>query len=186
MTVVSKSPESFHREGCGEVDPEFRRLADGIHIDSEATRLTPKWSILLFPEFPWLHDRSDSMPTAYEIDKQRRLVISTGLEPLTLADALAHQDELARDADFDASFSQILDLTRVTMINLGANDIRRLAQKTIFSPESRRAIIVSSDLVYGLGRMYEILREIAGGDGIRVFRDFDEALDWVLSKNLTA
>jgi len=34
--------------------------------------------------------------------------------------------------------------------------------------------------------MYEILREIAGGDGIRVFRDFDEALDWILSKNLTA
>ncbi len=109
MTVVSKSPESFHREGCGEVDPEFRRLPDGIHIDSD-----------------------------------------------------------------------------VTMINLGANDIRRLAQKTIFSPGSRRAIIVSSDLVYGLGRMYEILREIAGGGGIRVFRDFDEALDWVLSKNLTA
>src|SRR5260370_379170 len=88
---------------------------------------------------PPLH-RRHSVPTAYEINKQRRLVISTGLEPLTLADALAHQDKLARDPDFDPSFSQILDLTRVTLINLQANDIRRLAQKTIFSPESRRAI----------------------------------------------
>jgi hypothetical protein len=30
--------------------------------------------------------------------------------------------------------------------------------------------------------MFEILREAAGEHGIRVFRNLDEALDWVLSK----
>ena len=123
------------------------------------------------------------MPATYEIDKQRRLVITTGLGRVTLAEALAHQEQLRKDPDFDPSFSQIMDLTRITDFALEADDIRRLAQKTIFSRESRRAIVASSDLVYGLGRMYEILREIAGGDGIRVFRNLDAALDWIFSKN---
>jgi len=79
-----------------------------------------------------------------------------------LADALAHQEKLRKDQDFDPSFSQIMDLTQVIEFALEANDIRRIAQTTIFSRESRRAIIASSDLVYGFGRMFEILREIAG------------------------
>jgi hypothetical protein len=126
------------------------------------------------------------MPATYEIDKQRRLVISTGSDQLTLADALAHQDRLLKDPDFDPSFSQIMDLTRATLSGLGADDIRKIAERNIFSAESHRAIVVSSTLVYGFGRMFEMLRETAGENGIRVFRDLDEAVDWILSKSLTA
>jgi hypothetical protein len=122
----------------------------------------------------------------YEIDKQRGLVISTCLGTLTFADLLAHQDKLLKDADFDPSFSQIMDFTRVTSVDLEPSDIRRLAQRNIFSPESRRAIAAPSDLTYGFGRMFEILREGAGESGIRVFRDLDEAVDWILSKSTTA
>lgn len=126
------------------------------------------------------------MPATYEIDKQRRLVISTCLDPLTLADGLAHQEKLLKDPDFDPSFAQLLDCTRVTFSGFAANDIRRLAERNIFSARSRRAIVVSSTLVYGFGRMFEILREIAGEKGIRVFRDMDEAVDWIVSKGMTA
>ncbi len=126
------------------------------------------------------------MPATYAIDKQRRLVITMGSGRITLADALAHQEKLRKDQDFDPSFSQIMDLTQVIEFALEANDTRRIAQTTIFSRESRRAIIASSDLVYGFGRMFEILREIAGENGIRVFRDVDEALDWILPKSTSA
>ncbi|HEY6269947.1 MAG TPA: hypothetical protein VIX11_16730 [Candidatus Acidoferrum sp.] len=126
------------------------------------------------------------MPATYEIDKKRRLVITTGLDQLTLADALAHQERLLKDPDFDPRFSQIMDLTRVSFSGFGADDIRKVAERNIFSSESRRAIVVSSTLVYGFGRMFEILREIAGEKGIRVFRDIDEAVDWILSERMTA
>jgi len=126
------------------------------------------------------------MPASYEIDKQRRLVISTISDPATVADALAHQEKLLKDEDFDPSFSQIIDCTHFTGASLEANDIRKLAEKTVFSSESRRAIVASSNLVYGLGRMFEILRETAGENGIRVFRDLDEAVDWILSKSIDA
>jgi hypothetical protein len=119
------------------------------------------------------------------IDKERRVVMSTGSGTFTLPEALRHQDSLLQDPDFDPSFSQIVDLTHVTRFDVEPNDIRKLAQRTIFSNESRRAIIVNTDLAYGYGRMFELLRENFGEMGVRVFRTLEEALDWVLSKDMS-
>ena len=126
------------------------------------------------------------MPVSYKIDKQRRLIITTCLEQVTLAEGLAHQDKLLKDPDFDHSFSQLMDCTRVNFSGFAGNDIRKLAERNVFSAQSRRAIVVSSNLDYGFGRMFEMLRESAGEHGIRIFRDLDEAVDWLLSKTMTA
>ena len=124
------------------------------------------------------------MPVSYEIDKQRRLVIATLTDPVTAADALASQEKLLKDPDFDPSFSQIVDCTRYTASGMEASDVRRLAERSVFSPESRRAFVVPNNLAFGFGRMFEMLREGAGENGIRVCRELDEAVDWVLSKSL--
>ena len=126
------------------------------------------------------------MPTFYKIDKERRLVMSTGSGVFTLADAVSHMDKLSKDPDFDPSFSQISDFTHVTQIELSGDDIRRLAQRTIFSPHSRRAFITPNETVFGLGRMFEILRGLEGEKGIRIFRTLEEALDWVFPKGASA
>ena len=126
------------------------------------------------------------MPATFAIDKQRQLVISTGLDPLTAADLLSHQEKLLRDPEFNPTFSQIMDLTRVTVFELTAGDVRMLAQKTVFSPRSRRAIVAANNVGYGLSRMFEMHRESFGENGIHVFRNLDEAVDWILSENETA
>jgi hypothetical protein len=119
------------------------------------------------------------------IDKERRVVMTTGSGVFTLADALRHQDNLLQDPDFDGSFSQIMDLTHVTRFDVEAGDLRKMAQRNIFAPESRRAIIVNTDLAYGYARMFELLRESYGETGVRVFRTLEEALEWVLSKHVS-
>jgi hypothetical protein len=126
------------------------------------------------------------MPAFYKIDRERRLVLSTGSGVFSLADARSHQEKLSKDPDFGPSFSQIADFTQVTRIELSADDVRLLAQRNLFSPDSRRAFIMPNELAYGLGRMYGILRELAGETGIRIFRTLEEALDWVLSKSTNA
>jgi hypothetical protein len=126
------------------------------------------------------------MAAFYKIDKERRLVMSTGSGVLTLADLLAHQEKLLADPDFSPDFSQLWDLTNITEVELTSKDVHRLAQRSIFSPDSRRAILVSRDLVFGLARMFEIYRDILGENGIRVFRNLDDALEWVLAKKTTA
>ena len=112
-------------------------------------------------------------------------MMSTGSGVLTLADLLAHQEKLLADPDFSPDFSQLWDLTNITEVELTSKDVHRLAQRSIFSPDSRRAILVSRDLVFGLARMFEIYRDILGENGIRVFRNLDDALEWVLAKNTT-
>ena len=126
------------------------------------------------------------MPAYFKIDKERRLVMSTISGVFMLADGLSHQEKLLKDPDFAPSFSQLLDCTHVTKIELVPEDVRRLAQRAIFSSNSRRAILVSSDLAFGLARMFVIFRESLGEKGVRVFHDLEEALYWVLSQNASA
>src|SRR5258708_16593245 len=123
------------------------------------------------------------MPTSYKIDKARRLVLSEGSGLLTMPDLLAHQDKLASDPDFSADYSQLYDLTQVTDVEITPNDVRRLAQRSVFLPNARRAVLVSSDVVFGLSRMFEVFRESLGETGIRVFRDRAEALAWLLGQS---
>jgi hypothetical protein len=124
-----------------------------------------------------------SMPTFYKIDKERKLVMSTYSGVLTIADALGHQEKLPKDPDFDPSFSQLFDVTHVTDVQLTAEDVRTLARTSVFSPDSRRAVLVDSDLKFGLARMFEVLRDTMGEKGIRVFRNLDDALDWIFAKD---
>jgi len=121
------------------------------------------------------------MPAFYKIAKDRRLVLSTASGVLTLADVLAHQDQILADPDFNPQYSQLLDLTHVTKIDLSADDICKLAERHIFHPTSSRAILVTTDLGQGLARLFAILR--AGEKRIRIFRNLDEALEWVFMMN---
>jgi len=86
-----------------------------------------------------------------------------------MTDALEHQKQLQKDPDFEPSFSQLLDFTNVTDVELSSEEIRRLAQKTIFSANSRRAFLVNSDLKFGLARMFAELRETFGETAKQAF-----------------
>ena len=123
------------------------------------------------------------MPTFFKIYKDRGLVMSTVSGVVTIADALAHRQNLRKHPDFDPNFSQLVDLSNVTKIELSREDVERFAQETIFSLNSRRAALATSDHAYGLARMFEVLRESKGEEGLRIFRNLDEALDWVVAKN---
>jgi hypothetical protein len=120
------------------------------------------------------------MPAFYKIDKEHKLVMTTASGVFTLADALAHHDQLLKDLDFDPRYSQLVDFTHATTAELSADDIRKLVERRVFWPGSRRAFLVSGDLLFGLARMFEMLRESAGDGGIRVFRSLDDALEWIL------
>jgi len=126
------------------------------------------------------------MPAYFKIDKQQKLVMSTAAGVFTMADVLEHQAKLLKDSDFDPSFSHLLDLTHIAKLDIETEEVHTLAQRSIFSPDSRRAILANTDFVFGVLRMYEILRQDFGASGIRVFRNLDDALEWVLAKNTAA
>lgn len=123
------------------------------------------------------------MPADYKIDKGRRFVLSTGTGLLSREDILGHMDRISVDPDFDPTFSQLLDFTRVTEVGFGPDEVRQFAERNIFSSRSRRAFVVQNDLHFGLARMFEIHRELRGETGIAVFRSMEDAMDWIAVGN---
>lgn len=88
------------------------------------------------------------------------------------------------DPGYDARLDDLVDLRAVQGLDLGAAALRELMK--LFSRvdalgyATRLAIVAPSDLGYGLGRMYEMMRAGAPEE-IGVFRDVAEALAWLAS-----
>ncbi len=120
------------------------------------------------------------MPASYKIDKERSLVMTAGTGVLTKEDIQGHMDRLSADPEFDPTFSQLLDFREITAVEFGPEEVRQFAQRKIYSSISRRAFLVTNDLQFGLARMFETYRELNGETGIRVFRTFEEAMDWIV------
>jgi len=123
--------------------------------------------------------RARKVPASYRIDKERRLVMTHAWGVFTFADAVAHKEKLLKDFEFDPAYAQISDFTHVSEIKLSGEEVRLFAEFDIFSPQSRRAFIAPDDAMFGLGRMFGMLRETRGEMGIGVFRTLEEALEWV-------
>jgi hypothetical protein len=123
------------------------------------------------------------MPATYNVDKEQRWVHTMMWGELSRTDILVALEKGLMDTEVDPSFAEIVDLTEVTKVDLSGDDMREIARKSAFSLSSRRAFVVpDNSVVFGLVRVYEILRELQGETGIRIFRTLDEALNWVAPK----
>jgi hypothetical protein len=119
------------------------------------------------------------MPISYKIDKEFRLVTSTAWGVITRQEIIDHQRKLAADTGFSPTYATIADFTRITKLEITAADIQVFAAKNVFAPNARRAIVVADSEAFGLARMFEILRDAQGEEGIRVFHKLEDAREWV-------
>jgi hypothetical protein len=119
------------------------------------------------------------MQVERRIDSAARVVVLEVSGDLGDRDLLSLADELEKDPEVEADFSLLIDLRRAIGQGVTSAGVRKLvARPLVLSPESRRAVVVPSDLGFGMARMYEMLREDRGG-AVRVFRDYEEARRWV-------
>jgi len=115
------------------------------------------------------------MPADFIIDVTHGVVLTTGTGEFTRADFIEHMSRLKADPNFNPDFNQVVDCRAITLLNLNGDEVRDLASQSIFSVRSRRAFVASSDLQFGLGRMFAAYREMAGQQ-MMVFKDMQEAL----------
>ena len=119
------------------------------------------------------------MPISYKIDLERKIVFTTSAGVCTAAEAEAYMRQLKEDPQFQPTFRQLIDCRGSEQAVFSADDVRHIAETSLFSPNSRRAFLVRSDLQFGLARMFETYRNLRGEKGIRVFRKEEEAMDWL-------
>jgi hypothetical protein len=118
------------------------------------------------------------MPVSYVIDVEQRLVRSRAWGVLSDEDLITHYRAIAADPLFEPTFSQLGDLRDVTGVSLNATTIRSESTLLVFDRAARRALVASSDLAFGISRMYAQQAE-AAPQNIQVFRDMREAERWL-------
>ena len=121
------------------------------------------------------------MPADYRIDSTEGVIYSRAWGTVTDRDLIDNRDGMLRDGSFDRNHRQLYDLTGVINVEVTAAAVRTLAQSSPFPPDAVRAIAVSSDVVFGMVRMYAILGD-RDEARFRIFRDRDEALAWLLDQ----
>ena len=120
------------------------------------------------------------MPCNYTIYRHEGLVVTTASEVFTFAEAMAHEDKIYSDPDFDPTFVHLIDATGITRTEITASEISTLARRTGFSPKSRKALVVNSALLFGLARMFETYLQLSGAsESVSVFKERGDALRWL-------
>jgi len=117
------------------------------------------------------------MPADYRIDRSKRIAFSRAWGLFTDQELADNRAALFSDPAFEPDMAQLYDFTGVTEARISSAAIRRLAPTSPFAATARRALVVSTDEVFGMARMYAILsgRE----ELIQVFRDRASALRWL-------
>jgi hypothetical protein len=120
------------------------------------------------------------MPIRYTIDRDRRLVISTGWERLTFAEVMVHRERFTHDPDFDPAFNQLGDMSAVTELEISIDEAKELASRNIFSRQSKRAFVATKPLIFGMLRLMEAYHEISPApERVGIFHNRDEAIKWL-------
>ena len=120
------------------------------------------------------------MPASYRIDKSLGMVFTTAEGVLTGQEILTHDGKLGEDPGSDPSYDQLIDLRDVIEFAVSVTEMRAISTDHLFNEKSRRAIVAEKDEIFGMSRMYQILREAhEKPDEVRVFRAMEEARRWL-------
>jgi len=121
-----------------------------------------------------------SVPSDYRIARSERVVYARAWGVFTNDELADTRAALEKDPAFDPAFALLIDLTGVTELRLTSPALLTLAMTSLFATTVRRAIVVSSDVAYGMARMFAMLS--SREDMVQVFRDRAEALAWMVGR----
>ncbi len=130
------------------------------------------------------------MPANHHIDTEAKLIITTwtgeAIDAEFIETIKKYQDNIQNQPEY-IDYNEVVNLSEVTNIKLTTAGIRILAELASKTDESRfngkLAFIVSSNLAFGLVRMYETYRSFKNNAGkkLRVFKREKDAIEWARS-----
>jgi hypothetical protein len=119
-----------------------------------------------------------TMPTAFEIDVTRRLVVCRCWGVLTSEEIVTHYRALRADPAFDPTFAQLGDLSDVSAFDVDTRALGSEALLETFHSSARRALVAPSDIAFGLARLYGSYAQ-AASQNLEVFRAKRDAELWL-------
>ncbi len=120
----------------------------------------------------------------HRVDHKRRRVI-TVWGPVVTDDSLLHYQRTVWGDDAVSGYDELIDFRGLEQVEVSSDGLRRVAIEAASDDAGRHghrfAIVVGTDLTYGLSRMYELLRTSQASSSriVRTFKVLDEALAWL-------
>ena len=106
--------------------------------------------------------------------------------PFTLDAALQWGPALLRDSRFRADMAQVFDLSGLEVENTTFERIQtavdELARRPHYS-DAMIAYVAPQDLIYGLARMFVVISSTDLPRRRNLFRNLEDALDWIRTEN---
>jgi len=125
------------------------------------------------------------LPITFEVDSARKTVFAQATGVLTKEDIFAYQNALQTSTEL-MYFNECVDLSAAADVTDATDEnMMELAGLAVQLDDpaqpTRLAIVVNSDLHYGLARMYEAYRSMQPKSvrQVSVFRSREEALRWL-------
>lgn len=123
------------------------------------------------------------MPIETYIDRDKRLRTHKVSGKLDLTKLVSVLKELYESNNFDYEMDVMWDLRDADLASFTFDKIEQLRDYVTghwgTKGKSRAALLVNSDLDYGLSRMYEMLSNGKTKSKIRAFRNLDDAMKWL-------
>ena len=128
------------------------------------------------------------MPANHHIDHDTRIILTTweGIaDDSEFIEALDnYQNNIQNHPDY-IDYNEVVDLTHTSSIKITTKGIKKIgtiASKTDQNkPDRKLALIVNSNLAFGLARMYIVYRSFSknANKNIRVFKNEKNAFEWI-------
>jgi len=115
------------------------------------------------------------------VDVARGLIVTCASGVLTFEDVLSARAQAQAHPNFDASYNDLFDLREVTEIRLTGAEMARIAATSVLSRGVSRAFVVTTQVQYGMARMFSGLAE-PHDQNVFVFRDLAVAEAWLSAR----
>lgn len=118
------------------------------------------------------------------VDSHKRRVVAVWGPRVTDAALLEYQSSVWSDEGV-TGFDELIDFSNLKEVDVTSAGLRRVAAAASSQDRYRHgrrfAVVVGSDLAYGLSRMYEQLRELQSGSDriVQIFKTREAALAWL-------
>ena len=127
--------------------------------------------------------REEPMPCSMRFEPETDLVIATCSGSLNVNDARMGATVVWDHPEW--SGKPVVWDFRSAHLKVAAAEVREIARFILErqppTPPSKVAFVTASDPDFGLGRMYEMVREHPSTQ-VRIFRDYDEAVSWARTR----
>ena len=122
------------------------------------------------------------MPIIYKIIPDLKFAYIRGMGKVTTDEIMTAGAKMFTESEWKNGFNILIDYREITELSVKTEDVEKIINQDknneLLFDKSKCAIVASSDLVFGVSRMWEILSE-DNKITTMVFRNIEDSLRWL-------